>query len=139
MHELFEHTADLGLRARADTPDALFAEMAACLFAAIVDDVAAVAPAVEHRFEVAGDGDAAFLLFDWLNALLYRHDSEKLLFGRFDMTVSPDFAGLTASAWGEPMDAARHPLAREVKAITYHDLRVEREGDGWLAEAIVDI
>jgi len=30
-------------------------------------------------------------------------------------------------------------LSHEVKAITYHGLRVEREGDGWLAEVIVDI
>jgi SHS2 domain-containing protein len=27
----------------------------------------------------------------------------------------------------------------EVKAITYHGLKVEPEGDGWLAEVIVDL
>ncbi|MBC7854367.1 MAG: archease, partial [Pirellulaceae bacterium] len=34
MYELFEHTADLGLRATAPDLDTLFAEMGACLFAA---------------------------------------------------------------------------------------------------------
>ena len=41
--------------------------------------------------------------------------------------------------WGEPMDAARHTLLHEVKAITHHGLRVEPTEDGWLAEVIVDI
>ena len=36
-------------------------------------------------------------------------------------------------------DQARHALAHEVKAITYHRLKVERTADGWLAEVIVDI
>jgi SHS2 domain-containing protein len=30
-------------------------------------------------------------------------------------------------------------LGHEVKAITYHGLRVERADGGWLAEVIVDI
>ncbi len=47
--------------------------------------------------------------------------------------------GLTGVAWGEPLDHTRHELAHEVKAITYHGLRVERTADGWLAEVIVDI
>ena len=47
--------------------------------------------------------------------------------------------GLTGTAWGEPLDSARHMLAHEVKAITYHELKVVRDGDGWLAEVIVDI
>ena len=47
--------------------------------------------------------------------------------------------GLTARAWGEPLDRTRHDLQHEVKAITYHGLRVEPAPDGWLAEVIVDI
>jgi SHS2 domain-containing protein len=38
------------------------------------------------------------------------------------------------------MDPARHQMDHEVKAITYHGLRVARQDDGtWLAEVIVDI
>ncbi len=47
--------------------------------------------------------------------------------------------GLEAAAWGEPMDPSRHELNHEVKAITYHGLKVEQTADGWLAEVIVDI
>ena len=51
--------------------------------------------------------------------------------------MRPD--GLTATAWGEPLDPARHLLNHEVKAITCHELKVVPAGDGWLAEVIVDI
>jgi SHS2 domain-containing protein len=136
MYELFEHTADLGLRVIAPDLDTLFAEAGACLFSAVVEDLATVQPAVEVRVEVAGD-DREFLLFDWLRELLMRHDAERLLFGRFAVSVRAD--GLTGTAWGEPIDTERHVLSHEVKAITYHELRVEQTADGWLAEVIVDI
>ena len=55
----------------------------------------------------------------------------------FEVQVRDD--GLTGTAWGEPLDPARHLLAHEVKAITYHELKVVATGDEWLAEVIVDI
>jgi SHS2 domain-containing protein len=136
MYETFEHTADLGLRVRAADLDTLFAEAGAALFAAVVEELGSVEP--RQRVDVHVDGDErAFLLFDWLRELLYRFDSEHLLFGRFEVHVGE--SGLDGSAWGEPLDPVRHALAHEVKAITYHGLRVEQTSDGWLAEVIVDI
>jgi SHS2 domain-containing protein len=136
MHELFEHTADLGLRVRAADLDTLFAEAAACLFSAVVEDLTAVRPASAVQVEVAGT-DREYLLFDWLKELLYRSDAERMLFSRFEVRVRDD--GLTGTAHGEPIDPARHTLSHEVKAITYHELKVEPTADGWLAEVIVDI
>ena len=136
MYELFEHTADLGLRATAADLDALFAEMAACLFTAIVEDFTLVRPVLDAAIEVVGT-DRELLLFDWLKELLHRCEDEQMLFCRFEVTVGAD--GLTAVAWGEPFDPDRHALGHEVKAITYHGLKVEKTADGWLAEVIVEI
>jgi SHS2 domain-containing protein len=136
MYEFFEHTADLGLRIRAPDLDALFAEAAQALFAAIVEDLAAVQPLQHVEVRLSGS-DREFLLFDWLKELLYLFDAEHLLFSRFEVHVRDD--GFIATAWGEPLDRARHELAHEVKAITYHGLRVEQTPDRWLAEVIVDI
>jgi SHS2 domain-containing protein len=136
MHELFEHTADLGLRVRAADLDTLFAEAAACLFSAVLEDIGSVRPEQSMTVELAGT-DREFLLFDWLRALLLKFDEDHLVFGKFAVRVRED--GLTGTAWGEPLDPARHLLAHEVKAITYHELKVVRVGDGWLAEVIVDI
>jgi SHS2 domain-containing protein len=136
MYEFFEHTADLGLRVRAADLDTLFADAARALFAALLEDPAAVQPLQRVDVQLTGT-DRDYLLFDWLKALLYRCDAEHLVFGRFEVHVSAD--GLTGTAWGEPLDPDRHALAHEVKAITYHGLRVEQTDDGWLAEVIVDI
>ncbi len=136
MYETFEHTADLGLRIRAPDLNTLFAEAALALFSALVEDQDTIRPLQSIEVRLAG-ADREYLLFDWLRELLYQFDGRHLVLGRFQVRVSD--VGLEATAWGEPLDPARHPLAHEVKAITYHGLRVEPAGDGWLAEVIVDI
>ena len=136
MFEFFEHTADLGLRVRAPDLATLFADAAKAMFAAIVEDLATVRPDQAVEITIAGD-DREYLLFDWLKDLLYRFDAEHWLFSKFDVHVRGD--GLTGKAWGEKLDRSRHVLDHEVKAITYHGLRVEQAADGWLAEVIVDI
>ena len=136
MYEHFEHTADLGLRARAPELNELFEECARALFAAIVDDLDTVRADIQVTVEIEGD-DLEYLLFDWLRELLYRFDAEHMLFSSFQVQVSEH--GLRGNAMGEPLDPARHVLSHEVKAITYHTLRVQREGEEWVAEVIVDI
>ncbi|MFM8274460.1 MAG: archease [Gemmata sp.] len=136
MHELFEHTADLGLRATARDLPSLFAEMARCLLAAIVEDPASVRPREEAGIELSGT-NREFLLFDWLKELLLRFETDHMLFSTFAVGVSD--GGLTAAVRGEHYDPDRHLLAHEVKAITYHALKVEQHGGEWLAEVVVDI
>ena len=136
MYETFDHTADLGLRIRAPDLERLFVEAAEALFSVIVEDPATVQPRQQIEINLARE-EPDYLLFDWLKELLYHCDSEHLLFGRFEVQVTDN--GLKGTAWGEPLDRARHTLSHEVKAITYHGLRIEKTDDGWLAEVIVDI
>ncbi len=135
-YETFEHTADLGLRIRADDLNTLFADAARGLFSIIVTDLDSIRPS--ESVSIAVEGDVSdLLLFDWLNELLYIYDVRRLLLGRFEVEVGP--SGLVATARGEPIDPARHALDHEVKAITYHGLKLEQQGGRWLAEVIVDI
>ena len=136
MYETFEHTADLGLRIRAADLDTLFAEAALALASVLVEDPATVRPLEAITVQLEGT-EPDLLLFDWLRELLYRFDAGHRLFSRFAVTVRPD--GLTATAWGEPLNRDRHRLEHEVKAITYHGLHVAPVEGGWQAEVIVDI
>lgn len=136
MFETFDHTADLGLRIQSADLNTLFIEAAQALFSTIVDDLGTIRP--ERTIEVElHDDDREYLLFDWLRTFLYHFDAEHLLLSRFEVDVRAD--GLTGWAWGEPLDRERHTLGHEVKAITYHGLKVEQTANGWLAEVIVDI
>ena len=136
MYEFFEHTADLGIRVLAADRETLFVEAAQAMFSAIVEDLSTVKP--EREIEIILHGqEMDYLLFDWLKALLYYFDAEHLLLGTFEVKITDQ--GLTGKARGEPLDRSQHLLEHEVKAITYHGLRVEQTADGWLAEVIVDI
>ena len=133
--EHFEHTADLGLRVRAPTLEALFEDAAAGLFSMIADPgAAALGDPVDLRVEGTRHD---WLLRDWLDELLYVFESRRLLLSGF--TVAFDATGLTGQARGRSFDPTRQRTLHEVKAITYHALRLERTGEEWIAEVIVDI
>jgi SHS2 domain-containing protein len=136
MFELFEHTADLGLRVRATDLNGLFRDAGRGLFSMIVEPEPVGTPAKCYEFAIAGER-YDFLLFDWLSELLYVFDAERMLLGRFEARV--DELSLLGQAAGFALDAGEYRLLHEVKAITYHGLKVERSAGGWLAEVIVDI
>ena len=136
MYETFEHTADLGLRVRADSLNQLFADAARGLFSVLVANLDAVRSVQEKTYRIAGR-ETDYLLFDWLTELLYTFETEHVLLAEFDVRL--DGEGLQATCRGEPIDRQRHELDHEIKAITYHGLKVEQRPDDWLAEVIVDI
>lgn len=136
MYEVFEHTADLGLRIIAATRDELFAEAGRGLLHVIVANPEAVRSTQSVEFHIPGE-QLEYLLLDWLVELLFVFETQHLLLADFVVRVGPE--GLTATARGEPIDPARHQLDHEVKAVTYHGLKCEQALAGWQAEVILDI
>lgn len=136
MFTILPHTADAGLRVEAADLETLFAEAACGLFSLIVSNLDDVEPRTTKDFAIDGD-DVEYLLFDWLSELLFIFESQRLLLGRFNVSIGSQ--GLEATAAGESVDRVRHHMEHEIKAITYHGLVVERTKHGWAAEVIVDI
>lgn len=134
--EHFPHEADIGVRGVGATLAEAFEQAALAMTAAITDPARVSATdAVDIACEAPDD---ELLLVDWLNTLVYEMAMRKMLFSRF--AVHLDGRRLTARAWGEPVDAARHQPAVEVKGATYTALRVAREPGGeWLAQCVVDV
>ncbi len=136
MHETFEHTADIGLRVRAASLEQLMSEAAEALTAVIILNPEEIRPLETLSFTIPGDREDD-LLHDWLAQLVFTLDTQHLVFSRFE--VQRQSGGLAAQAWGERLDPQRHALGMEVKAVTYHELKVEPTADGWLAEVILDL
>jgi len=134
--EHYEHGADVGVRGFGASKAEAFEQAALAMTAAITDpERVAAREAVELACEAPDD---ELLLVDWLNALVYEMATRKLLFSRFEVRI--DGRRLSARAFGEPADPARHQPAVEVKGATYTALRVAREADGtWLAQCVVDV
>ena len=142
MFELFEHTADLGLRASAATLEELLAEAARGLLDMLVANPSEVRPVQVKEIAIEAS-EPAYLMFDWLHELLYVFESERLLLSEFDIRLETGEANaafrLHANCRGEAMDESRHQMEHEVKAITYHGLVVEQTPGDWRATVIVDI
>jgi SHS2 domain-containing protein len=136
MYEMFDHTADLGMRVEASSLNELFQDAARGLSSMIVENIEAIRDTETQTIETTSD-DLEYLLFDWLAELLYRFEAQGWIGARFDVAVSD--LSLTATIYGETFDRDRHQPAHEVKAITYHGLLVENKNDKWRAELIVDI
>ena len=134
--EHFPHQADIGVRGLGATIEQAF-EQAALALTAVITDPAEVAPREMTQFSCTAP-DAELLLVDWLNALIYEMATHNVLFSRFEVHL--EGSRLTAQAWGEALEAARHRPAVEVKGATYTALRVARQPDGgWLAQCVVDV
>ena len=136
MYEIFEHTADLGIRVSAEDLNTLFIEAGKALLSVIVENLNDVHTEQERIIEIAGN-DKEYLFFDWLSELLYLFEIGNLLCSEFEVIVSE--TGLKAKVWGETVDSQKHLLSHEVKAVTYHLLHVEQTSRGWEAEVILDI
>lgn len=136
MYEVFEHTADLGIRVEAPTLPLLLADAARGLVAVLAGDLAQIRPSREERLVVAGT-DPAWLLQDWLAEVLAAFDVRRMLLCEFDVSI--DDRGASATVRGEPYDPGRHRLAHEIKAVTLHELDVRHRGPSWQASFIVDI
>ena len=135
-HRVQDHTADYMVEVSARSLQALFAEAALALFEAVTD-VKTVRPRESVRVRVEA-ADPEELLVTWLTELLFLHESERWLFSRFEPRL-PDGRHVEGEAWGEKLDPRRHPIDREVKAITYHRMKLVREGDVIKTRIVFDL
>jgi SHS2 domain-containing protein len=102
--EHFEHMADIGVRGIGPSREAAFEEAALALCATITDPEL-VRPDV--LFEVACNAkEDEFLLVDWLNALITEMSAHRMIFSRFQVTISD--GNLYGRAWGEAANPLRH-------------------------------
>lgn len=136
--ELFEHTADVGLRVRAESLERLFVEAGRGVYSLIVENPEAIEPREQVAIELNAE-NLEGLFVDWLRELIYRFETEHLLLAAFDIEVTADRRRLRADCRGERADWSRHLPDNELKAVTYHRLRVEQTAGGWEAEVIFDI
>lgn len=133
---VFEHTADVGFDAWADSTN----ELLRCAFHALVSvafDVSKVRGDDEYLVEVSGE-DWPDALVNFLSEVVYLFDAEH--FAATDCrveTASP--SRVRVALVGERRDPARHPWKLIVKAVTYHDLSMRACDEGWRARVVLDV
>lgn len=134
--ESFATTADIGLIAYGKDLRETFCNAAIGMFA-LITDPGTVFEKEEVSVEVEGR-DREGLLVAWLSELLYLHETQDFLVKGCTIHSLTD-QRVAATVRGEKIEALRHPVLKQMKAVTYHQLTVSEEKGQWRARVIFDI
>ena len=135
--ELFEHTADIGLRVYGRDLAELFANAARGLFSLITDFDP---PQAKEKTITLKATSSEGLLIDWLSELISGFFAYKFLPKRYNIRIEQDKEStLEAHLLGAEYDPYARKINMEVKAATYHGLKIEKTQEGYIAEVIFDI
>lgn len=135
-YESIDHTADVGIRAFGKTLEELFRNAALGMFD-IIADLQTVGTGESAKVHLeAEDVEGLYLL--WHQELLFRSSVDGVVYKLFRFDEISE-TKLSATVDGEKFNPDRQVLKKEVKAITYHELKVKKTKEGWVGEAIFDI
>jgi SHS2 domain-containing protein len=138
--EFLEHTADVYVQVYGKSMEEAYENSALSMFETITDSDK-IAQTIEDTVEVEA-ADQYELLYNWLEALLVKSETEGMLYSKFQITDWKETAEsfcFKATVWGEKFDAEKHVQKVAVKAVTYHRMMIIREKDRVVLEFILDI
>ena len=133
-HEFFEHTADIGVRVWGATLPELFANAARAMFEAL-GKLQKAEVRSQKRIELRARSRED-LLHDWLAELLYEVEASGVLYDEFEFQELSAHR-LAATVRGGKIDFSRSETNEEIKAVTYHDLRVEKLTNGTFRATVI--
>jgi SHS2 domain-containing protein len=131
------HVADVGIRVRGASAEEALARLAAA-FGTLVTGGEAAPPMREERIAVAGGPGLAGTAVAFLRELLFRLASAGEVPAEIEVLAVDERRAEAIVAFGR-RDPERHAEGADVKAVTWHAARLEREGDGWVAQVVLDI
>jgi len=138
--EFLEHMADAYVAAYGKDLAEAFENAALAMFD-VMTKVEDITPKTEDYLEVKGKDEYA-LLYNWLEALLVKFETEEMLYSKFqvqEISRSPKGFALKARIWGEKYDPQKHVQKVGVKAVTYHRMEIIRKPEKITLKFILDI
>lgn len=135
-YRMIDHTGDVGIKVYGSSLPELF-KNAAAAFLDILLAKGKITPRLEEKIFVSA-GDTEQLLVTWLSELLYLFDTKRLLFSNIEFEEFGDNQ-IRAVARGELFDPKKHRLKTEIKAVTYHGLKIEKKNSIYSTLVIFDI
>jgi SHS2 domain-containing protein len=140
-YTILDHTADIGFEVAGITKEELFGNAVVALFDLILEREDGPSPGYreEEKSIVVKGGDIEDLLVNFLREVLYLFNGKKWVVINCRPVEVTDNR-IDAQLFGEPYDPRKHHIKTEIKAVTYHDLSVEKKSeDRWEARVIFDV
>jgi SHS2 domain-containing protein len=133
MYEYLPHTADLKIRIRSDSLENLFIESLKALNEFLGAEKGG--KKIEKEIELSSK-DLVLLYIDFLSEVLSLTYTEKMIFEIKEIKIiKNEEIKLKAKLIGEEYKS----LKEDIKAITYHQAKIEKENDKYIGEFIIDI
>lgn len=138
--EFLSHVADAYIAAYGSSLEEAF-ENAALSLTEVMTDPNTISTTIEDDISISAHDEKA-LLYGWLEQLILNFDIDEKIYSRFKVIEILQNDGnwkLTAKAYGETFDPSRHPSKTEIKAVTYHQMEIQRSKDCYVAKFILDL
>jgi len=139
-YELIEHTADIGIRVKGKDLEELFRNAAGAMFDIIAQRKSPrhhVTTSPVEKINLKQEAENLEELFiNWLNELLSLSATKEKIFCDFKFKRLSE-RNLEAGAYGCAIKD--YKINAEIKAATYHQLKIEQTKAGWQAEVIFDV
>lgn len=135
-YEIIPHTADIGMKAYGQSLEELFKNAAYGMFD-IIADLDGLTRSVTQPIDVKASNSEE-LLVAWLDELLYHFYTKQTIFFDFEIEKLED-TRIVAKAFGRNIGQNRNRLKREIKAATYHELKIEEKDGQFTASIIFDV
>ena len=143
-YRYLEHSTDAIVQAHGSSLEELF-ENSAMGLVNIMFDI----DKVENRQSetiMASDENLENLLFDWLEKVLLKIFIDQIVLSRFSIRVFKKHKNfeekryfLEAQVGGEKVNYDKHNYKIEIKAITYHELKIQCTDTSYVATFLVDL
>jgi SHS2 domain-containing protein len=127
-YKQLEHMTDAKVEAYGPSLEGAF-ESAAMALEDLMVDIRGVRPRTEERLVLSGR-DREELLYEWLEALISRQETQGMLYSNFHCEIWRAADGtyeLAATIAGEKFDPNSHEQKTAVKAPTYHEMEIAED------------
>jgi SHS2 domain-containing protein len=135
-YEILDHTADVCIRVYGKSLDELLKNAGRAMME-LITDREKIKPSKQIEIKVEGETKEE-LLVHWLGDILYLHQAKKMVFRDFELNIINE-THVRGKAFGENIDLGRHELSSDIKAVTYHNLRIETLDNGLKVDIVFDI
>ncbi len=141
-YEIFEHSADMGIRGYGKTIEEAFSNALKALSTLIVERIDWGKIALENPIYIEIEAEYLDELFvNFINKVLTYFYLEKILFVEFEGTIKKEGEryNLRGKILGEKNFSEKFGYGVEVKGATFTLAKVKKENDLWIAQCIVDV
>lgn len=138
-YRYLDHMTDAVIEAYGSTLEEAFENAAKGLNDTMIE-LKDVIPEREVQINAKGS-DLYELLFDWLDRVMLLLVADGFAMSQFKVRIKKVNANyeLEGLAMGEKLDLTKHHYKVEIKAVTYHEMQIQKEGDNYTLRFLLDL